>query len=326
MTTTVRMLSMAGVLALGACNGGDKDPDDTGPSGGGVTLLVLDVNNYSYTANLSLTSVALEALADNTIDWSALTVDFRGRPVVPTDVDWVTLASIWLSQEELIEKIDTNTLLMSDVGDYREVYPVDATSVQFSDLSVLGDAFPYDAEFVVDDELTWLLSVWKKNERGQQEILTSLFVVPSDTGGATSVNVANDSANITFEANLSDTPVVAPADAEAYGLNWTAVNTDVNGAEFDELLADTLRIAHLSESSEDDVQAVFLSLDIAADETYFLDIFADRSVDDLAAATAIDGTPFPGFTADGTWILSFECTDSSCFSPAPLFLTVVEVE
>jgi hypothetical protein len=131
-----------------------------------------------------------------------------------------------------------------------------------------------------------------------------------------------------FDVDLtSAAPIQTTADAPPYTLTWAAVTTDVNGAEFDDLLGDTLRITHLDVPDVASAEAVFLQLDIVADQMYFLDVYGDESVPDLSSAVSLpDGSPFPGFTSDGVWLVGIECTDISCFSPAPLLLAVVEAE
>ncbi len=319
--------SMAVVLALSACNG-DKDAGETDePAADGETLLFLDGNNYDYTATLELSSLDVQAGADCTVDWSGFTTDYRGRPVDPLEVSRVTLAAIRLDHDTLITRINDNSLTQGDIGDYREAYPSGVTSMQLSEMSIIGADFIVAEDFVEDDR-SWLLTLWKDNDRGVSEILTSLFVVPLDTSTNTVISVTNTSATLTFDADLTTSAaIVTVADADAYALNWTGVNTDVHGATFDALKADTLRIAHLPVETVAEAEALFLQLDIAATETYYLTVFGVESVPDLSAAREIsDATPFPGFTSDGIWLLSFECTDLSCFSPAPLLLAVVEVQ
>jgi len=78
------------------------------------------------------------------------------------------------------------------------------------------------------------------------------------------------------------------------------------------------------------VEEVFLRVDTEADELYYLSsldgtpVVQGETDADLMLATDADGNPFPGFTTDGIWLLGIECL--SCLSPAPLALSIVEVQ
>jgi hypothetical protein len=314
-------------LAIGAaagCNGGG---DDTGGEPA-TTVVLTDENNYSYTAELTLASTDLQSRSDATVDWSAIDTDYRGRPLDPTDVDRLTLASINANADELIDKINNNELIQSDVDNFREYFNESGgTSAQFSEFTVLGDQFVPANEFVEDASVSWLLTLWKLNELDVYEILSSQIVVPTDASATTLVTFDNNSAILDFDADLSTAPVVTTvAGTPPYALNWATLSEDVHGTEFDDLYADTLRISHLDVPDVAAAEEVFLQLDIAADEMYVAESYGVRSIPDLSVAESFDGEPFPGFTADGIWILTFECTDLSCFSPAPMFVAVVVAE
>jgi hypothetical protein len=311
------------VVGIAGCGG--SDPTETVPA---ETVVLTDENNYSYEAELTLTSTELMAGNVNTVDWSGITVDYRGRGLAPSEVDRVTIASMSMDAATLIDKIDRDELTQEDVADYREhLNTSGATSAPFDAFAVIEAPFHPETEFLEDDSQTWLVTLWSLNERDVYEILSSQLVVPRDDSPNTVLPWTNDVATLAVDADLSTAPAAVTVPGEdRYALNWATVELDVHGAPFDEYYADTLRIAHFDATDVAQIEAAFLQLDVAAAETWYADVWTLRSLGDLSAATTLDGAAFPGFSEDGTWIVSLECTDDACFSPAPKYLAVVAVD
>jgi hypothetical protein len=319
---------MRHALALSLLAACGREQDDTGPFDGGTAspdLVLRDENNYDFVASLALEKAPAAEGADVVVDWSGIDTDYRGRPFDPADVDQLTIAAIELDNEALVAAIDSNGLNQEDIIRYYQGFPDNQTSMTFGELSILGQPFDHEVEFVPGYSPSWLLTLWKEDARGVLEILSSQLVEPAP-GAPAVAPWTNGTATLTFDPDLGAPPLRTVADAAAWSLDWSELTVDVNGAPYDPLLGDTLRIAHVAQSDPADVEADLLRLDLVADGTWFLEVFGLRTVEDLSAATALDGSPFPGFTADGTWLVGLECTQLSCFSPAPLALAVVEVE
>ncbi len=331
LTSWGQIFAWVGVAtAAGGCSDGNGN-DDTGTGTIDATPLVfLDSNNYAYTAGLTLESTDLKARADATVEWAALDTDYRGRPVLPAEITRVTLTSFKVEHDRLIDLINTNGLVQDDIDNYREAFPFGVTEVTFEeDFTVLGNDFVPADDFFADPDGSWLLTLWKTNCLGNYEIVSSKFVVPVGGESNTGVSFTNDSALLVAEIDLSSAPAIPTvADASPYALNWAALENDVNGVPFDEYLGDMLRISHLPVETAEEAEALLLQLDVAADQIYYLNVYASLSVPNLVKAVATcDGlAPFPGFTTDGIWLVGIECTSEECFSPAPLALAVVEVE
>jgi hypothetical protein len=317
------------LAVIAACNGKGCGKSDACP------LTIADANDYDYTAALTLDSINMAALTDGTLDWSQLTTDYRGRPAGP--VNKVTIGKIDMLPDAMLQAIDTNTLLQSDIVTYYEVDDLDGTvsSVKLSDFSVIGNQFnPQDDSNVgwgQSDTDTWIATIWTLDTRNIYEIMSSLIIVPVDGETNTTASFTDTSASLDFSVDLQSlAPVQVDPECTDYTLDWSGVTTDVNGADFNDLLADTLRIAHF-QGDITDVESQFLELDLAADETYFLTVFgqtsapSDTNPKTLLDAQSPDGSAsFGGFTSDGVWLVDLECTQQSCFSPAPLLLTTVE--
>lgn len=345
---------VAGLALLAACTDGedkdtgpvtDTDTDtqtDTDAVGCTSDLKFTDANNYSYTTELTLQSVTVGAEQDAMVDWSAMTTDFRGRPVSPTDITQVTLARFGLTHEATIEGINSNSIVQADINNYIVYLPqageTSAPLLDFDFGGVGGDFDPAaDAPLGLNEspDASFLITLWVTNELGNYEIVMSQFVVPVAGDANHDIVLTDDSATLTFAADLhTPTPICAPANSPPYSLDWSAVTLDANGKPYDIMIGDLLRITHLPQEDITDVESVFLELDRAATETYYGYItvgsganpFGYRDLDDLGEAETIDGKKFPGFTTDGTWLVDIECGSLGCFSPAPLILAVVDVQ
>src|SRR5688500_13989340 len=102
------LIALITALVGCSCDGGTDNGETGLTTADGETLIWLDSINYSYTAELTLDVLDMQAAADCVIDWSGIDTDYRGRPLDPTDVDRVTIASISLTHDELIAKINAN--------------------------------------------------------------------------------------------------------------------------------------------------------------------------------------------------------------------------
>lgn len=308
-------------LALTAC---DKTNDDTG-TGNGVpddALKFEQENNYSYTGDIVIGEVQVQSGADSMVDWCALTIDLRGRAVTdPSSVDQVLLAEFALSQEELMAKIETNDIYQNDSASQWLVVEPEACSVPMSQFEVIGNVFDPSTYMVENADRTWLASVMNTPD-DRLDILMSTFVVPKGDSTNDVVTLDDDSATLTFEADLHSAPALQVAAGEVPWVDWSGVSTDVNGAPYDPLLGDRLVIGKVPVATVEEAEDVFLRLDEEAEMLYFINVYG-KTAADLSTATSADGAKFDGFTTDGIWFVGVECL--TCTSPAPLILTVVEV-
>jgi hypothetical protein len=194
-----------------------------------------------------------------------------------------------------------------------------------------------ETEFLESADNTWLATLWKESDNGRNDILMSVVVVPVEGEKNTAVNFSTESSVLTFDADLASLTTVQTSPNQDITVDWAGVTTDVSGFPFDVRLADRLVIGKVAGTDIDAIEANFLQLYEQADEVYFLDVYGlnfseltdngnlirlDENGDPVLPRQ-LDGTPFTGFTTDGTWLMGFDCT--TCTSPAPVFLTVVDV-
>ncbi len=331
----------AALALLVACTGDGKDAD-TAAAPCDSTLELTDANNYAYSAELALQSATVGAAQDATVDWSAMTTDFRGRPLAPSAITQVTMARFGLDHAAAIEGINANSIAQSDLNNYIVYLPVagetSAPLTAFEYGGVGGDFDPADdvpLGLNESPDASFLMTLWVTNDVGNFEIAMSQFVVPVTGDGNHDIRMTDDSAALTFTADLhTPAAICTVAGASPYSLDWSAVTTNALGEPYEILDGDLLRIIHLPQEEIAEVEAVFLALDLAATETYYgyqsigagANPYGYLELDDLGGAETVDGTKFAGFTTDGTWLVDIECSALGCFSPAPLLLAVVDVK
>lgn len=327
-----------------ACGSDNEEPKETGTSTAPLSgdLVLTDAQNYSYTGDYQVVEVPVASGQDSTICFDAVTSDIRGRDMDPAAIDEITLSSFYLTTEEITVKVVENSLDQGDIADYREVELDEGehagkTCVNLSDFSIIGNPLIPETEFVENAETSWLATLWKTSDNGRNDILMSIVVVPTEGEKNTTVNFSNESSVLTFDADLASLTAVQTSPNQDITVDWAAVTTDVSGFPFDVRLADRLVLGKVAGTDLEAIEADFLQLYEKADEVYFLDVYGlnyseltdngnalrlDENGDPVLPRQ-LDGTPFTGFTNDGTWLMGFDCT--TCTSPAPVFLTVVDV-
>ncbi|MBX2800351.1 MAG: hypothetical protein KTR31_21910 [Myxococcales bacterium] len=281
-------------------------------------------NNYAFTGTIGIDTVELAAQTDFGIDWSAVTTDIRGR-AFDGQADELSFVRFDLDKDSILEGLDKNTLLQEDapVAFLYDV-PDGASAASISDFEIIGNFVDVDIDLVANDtaQSNWLLTV-SNTPLGRIEALMSLFVDLTDTGTGTEAALDDDSSSLTVDVDLTSlTPLSAPAGRDDYTWDWSGVTQDVNGNAFDALRGDEVLVARFDVDGAEAIEDIFLRLDSEAAELYRLQVFGVTSANLMEAADE-SGATFGGFTTDGVWVLGIGCTQ--CLNPAPLFMTIVDV-
>jgi len=304
------------LTALVGCDGKDSDSGVAA-----ADLLFTDAHNYTYSGSVNAASYDVAERVDVCIDWSGLSVDFRGREMVAADVDTALLVRLRLSQQEVLADIASNDLSQKSVIDIRDFYNSGGGQACLSEFEILGNPFDPATSFVCDADSSWLISLASSID-GRDDFRTLGFIDPCSGSSATSASFDDDTATLDFTADLSTGQRLEVTSGTTGDLDWSGLTTDATGHALDPESADRLMIGRVDAAAVSDVEALFVQLLDQTDALYHLETYGtDRAA--LSDATAADGTPFDGFTTDGVWLLGLECL--GCTSPAPIALTVVDV-
>ena len=327
------LITTAGIALLGC----DKETCDAKPG-----IKVNDGNNYAYEATFDVQSVDIAAETDVTVCFDQVTTDVRGRSLDPANIVKVSLSEFSLTPDEVAAKVVTNDLKQSDTAVYyeRDLMGTSfdgATCVNLTDFEILGNAFIPENETDENPSSTWLFTMWSTSAYGRDDILMSVIIRPVAGETNTQVELTDDSSILGFTPDmtaLDSAPACATEAKQTF--DWSALTVDTSGHEWDVRSADKLLIGKIKGSVKD-AERDFLQLDEIAEELYTMTVYGQtfaKLVDDGSTDQIdqegnsiwpidLDGNTFEGFTEDGTWLLGIEC--STCTSPAPLFLTVLDV-
>lgn|GEM_PF-2740898 len=311
-TSTNKVLTAAWALVLVAC-GGAETP----------TIWLDDASNYAFSGEINAETMDIAPQQHLDVDWGDLTLDIRGRNTDPsTDIGELALVSFYMPEADLMQALANNDLMQSDIRDYRIFENLEGvTTASSSAFSVVGN--PFDKTLLTESETsTWTL-VAMRGAGSEAEVASLAVLTPTEGETNSSVALDNASATLDFTADLQSAVPVVATSGTAYTLDWSEITQDSTGHEYASNTFDRLTVAHILNDDIDELEAQFVQLLELADSLYRLDIYGrdSLSLDELEDQ---DGTPFTGFTTDGTWLIALECP--ACLSPAPLVLTAVDVQ
>ena len=250
---------------------------------------------------------------DAILSWGSLTVDLLGQPLDPErDVSKIAILHFpRLSEEQVLDGIDHETLKQSDLNAYVEFFPeVGQTEVNLTDFSMQG-VYVDPVEHLPADSGTYLLTFNSAEESTQ----TLTFFSPELNGGE---KIDVDSETAFFDADvdlLSMTlPVVEPA--QRYIVDWSELTRSGTGRPLSLASIDRFILAgfHAERSV---LQNSFFGLSDLAISEYRSDVMGQTALD-LSDLSDVNGVPFDGFDSDLTWLMFLRC--SLCVNPAPLYV------
>ncbi len=273
-------------------------------------ILLEDANNYTFTSTLNIGTVEILEKTDIIVDWCDLTVDFLGLAMAPTDVDYVVLSRWELSQAELESTLVATNLPQKDLSGSADYTPTGGEcSAPLSDFQFLGTPILVEDEIYASDTETYILTAFAAD---RAKMLT--FFLPTETGPTDPIALANGSGAVSFEVDLdAGTPVTSSGPL----VDWSALTMDGAGEEFPLNKMDRMYIANYDLAAQE-IESDFVNLETLAIEQHVLNT---EALLDYDTSTVSD---FGGFDSSGLWVLAMRC--STCYNPAPPFLTLVEVE
>jgi hypothetical protein len=330
----------------GNSNGGDQTicelGDLSGVCNGNVTTSInlFDRHNYHFISDLDISSTVIRGgspIVDLTFDWSGVTTDFMGHSLDPLrDINMVVVTAWFLSQAELIDMLNRDEMNQTKLLGAITAYPYDMfTSENLLDFTLLGNPLTNPADIATrdsyfnatdpnyDPNLYTHMVLVQSNEMtpGKNVRMIKFFTLDANSFD-TQINIASDSTKLTYTVDMrSLSRIPVPLYTPTLFVNWENVSTNAMGIDFIPNRVDRVVVAHYS-MSVCELENKFLDLETIHDEWYYYDLENVSISQSLTELKTVDGVPFPGITADGTWILGLFCT-LECSNPAPIFLTIL---
>jgi len=287
-------------------------------------LVVEDRNNYTAQGNLQIEELEVSPGAELQMDWCDITTDDRGRDVEEaTLIDRMEMREFAHTPSELRDLLATGDLDIDDaVNTFIYFNGSDRCEVSVAAFRD-DDAIALDpTESLVGNGQTWLFFGANNGTVPTFDPVSMLMIWAGFTNVVDAV-LTDDTSGWGFVPDMLTLDHVSTvAGHDNYVLNWSALTTDVLGNDIDSATADRLFIARTS-SDLVALQQSLLALEAEAEEFYRMNV-GNQTATDLMLAEDKNGTVFGGFTDQGLWLVGLEC--STCMYPAPLFVTVVDVE
>lgn len=305
---TMRTLTHVGSIAfLTGCN---------------AVIFLEDDNNYDYTGQIDMPRIQTVAGQDLTVDWVGLSADLRCHDLVPADVinNLGLIRFPNLSEEEIEDRLSTDSLLQSDTSGALELSPNGATQANLSDFSFGGESIEIATEYT-DDGGLYLLTFSAGGALGVDTRMLALL--DPEPASSNAIALVSDACGILdFSSRLSALrPVSMPASGDSWIVDWGRLTQTGLDKELIFSNIDGLSLAFYADATLDALETQFLDLELIATRTYTMAVTSGVGAE-LTEAKTESGESFSGFLGEGVWLLGLTC--STCANPAPLFLTIVE--
>lgn len=332
------------LLACSSGDGGTSGGGSGGTSGGGTSattggspasmcsanVVANEKSDYAFSSTITFTPVNVASKSNLTFDWSGLTRDFEGHAVSPADLA-MSIVMFWdLPLDQFEAKLNADALFTSDLivspplsltlgggetSAHLYDYTINTTPVTPDQINPYFDAAAYPPT-----SASFLVGVQSGTVLGRNLRMLQAFDL-DESSNTNVVPITNDSMKLAYTVNLHELAVTAvPAGQQQLTLDWSQMNTDALGREFDRGSVTDAIVGHYSQTPAE-LEAKFLDLDQIALATYRAPI-PSGFVLDFTALKAKDGTSFPGIDATGTWLVGLLC--GNCRNPAPVYMTILE--
>ncbi len=312
------------MLLLAACvTGGPLD--SSGDTGEPVpTVTFGNANNYSFEGTLHVPSFPVHEQADVDLAWDTLTHDLQCHTLDPVaDIDNVGLMVFpYLDHAEVEAGLARDSLQQVDMGAYIFYEPGDATEASLSQLTFYGTDPEIEAQFR-EGSGTWLVMLTTGTDVGIGT-RSLAFLEPRADSDVDAVALSGGCDLLEHTVSLRELTPLPIARTGPWLLDWSRLTATGLGTPLLPTKVTSVMVAHFAQGDLAALEDQFLDLTTVATRTWSVPHPAGTT-DRLDALVATDdGSPFPGFDAEGTWLLALFC--DSCPVPAPLALTVLAPE
>lgn len=308
----MRVWLLAAVIS-GCTDGKDSEAE--------VNIVLEDPNNYTFDGEITIGQIAIAPQSDLHYDWSGVVRDIQCHDLDPTTVTKAALTRFQnLDLAAVTQKINNDSLQQADLTNYVDFDNLEAeTEAMLSEFTYFGT--PVDAsEYVTVGGGTYMAFVQTGDEIGVG-IRSLIFLVPTEGETNVEVPLPDPCGSLDWSVELETmSPISAPAE-DPWVVDWSGLTADGQGDILDVADIDQLMVAHYTGETLASLEEQFLDIELISDAQWTMPV-ANVTQADLSGLTGTG--EFGGFTADGIWLLSLQCT--SCPNPAPLFLGAVQVE
>ena len=319
------LTAVFGAIFLSGCHdpvepaadaGADVDADQASPVIGAT-----DENNYSIVGTIDIPSVATASATDLNLCWDGLLRDIQCHGLDPVDdIDNIGLIRFGhLTQQEVETRMSAGDLQQADIDGYLELRPTGELCSTLSAFSFFGTPVDVASQYVAGDG-TYLLVLTTGTTPGVGARML-MFLEPDEGSANTTVDVGEGCGVVTVDAALSGaTPLSVPR-IGPWRLDWSALTTDGQGNPLQTGRIDGLSVAYYADTTVAELEQQILDLLLVATWLWSADSVSGHTFDFEEGRGGQVG--FDTYSGDaGVWLLALTC--SRCYTPAPIFLAVLE--
>lgn len=280
-----------------------------------------DENNYSIVGTIDIPSVTTASATDLDICWDDLVRDIQCHALDPVDdIDNISLIRFGhLTQEEVEARMSSGELQQADMDGYLELRPTGDLCGALSAFSLFGTPVDVASQYVAGDG-TYLLVLTTGTTPGVGARMLT-FLEPDEGSKSTNVAIAEGCDVVTVDASLSAaTPLQVPR-VGPWQLDWSALTTDGQGNALQPGRIDGLMVAYYADTTVAELEDQILDLLLVATWIWSADSVSGRAFEfeeGWGGQVGFDTYP----DESGVWLLGLTC--SRCYTPAPIFLAVLQ--
>lgn len=318
------------LFGLGGCGSSKDEPAEaTCPEG---STCLTDENNYWSKTDLTL-PIEETATGDTNFDicWGGVSDDLQCHGVTPeTDIITVTFLEFVNMDKDQVTEI-LNSGVRPDPGTIFTYEPDgDSTCMEFTDFHTV-DGAELDPEKIFqryqEGDNTYVLT-FSTSETLGAGTKTMLFLEPNSDSDNTAVDASpgcDDSPLLDYEVDIASKPTLEIPMDGPWIVDWSQATMDSVGNDIPSEHIDRVLLGFYEGYSVGQIEDEIYDIEDIGElwEIEFEGKDRPTSID-LADVTPVgDEDPFDGFDrGDGTWLFALMC--STCSSPAPVVLTVLE--
>jgi hypothetical protein len=312
-------------VGLAACTAGTDGTDGEALTCPEEGIVLTDAENYAYIGTLDVPSVTTTAATDAEVCWNNVTSDLQCHSVDPVlDIDNMSLIRFpYATQEEVEAGLSEDDLFQSDISGYVEFQPGDSMCANLADLSFFGSNFEISEEYT-EEGGTYLMLLTTGTITGVgARVMT--FLEPDAASDNTDVDFPDGCGLLEVDIDLEEMEALPICSEGPWTFEWDGLTLDGLGNDINLDGIDQVMVGFYAGLTRQDLEVGFLDIELISDDIYEINLDGEKSVDLVDAVLRTDGvTLFDGFERDveGQWLIALRCT--TCYNPAPLYLTFLE--
>jgi hypothetical protein len=311
------LVVMALPLSQAGCPADDDNDDDlTG------AIQLTDAHQFQFDGSIDAPTIETASATDIQVCWDQSTEDIRCHAMDPnTDVDNLGLIRFGhLTELEIEDAMARDDLKQADIDGYVEWRnDAEITCTNLSEFSFFGTEIDIVEEYTHDGG-TYLLTLNRGTLPGVG-VLVLGFLAPSESSSVTAIELSSGCGTLDFTVDLQSLTRRQLLVDGPWDLHWDELTRDGQGNDIVFSNVDGIMLGYYEGLSLADLETQFLDLEQITTEMYTIEHQGGKEAN-LADAVDASGVAFSGFTGDGIWVLALRC--STCYNPAPIFLTVIE--